>query len=88
MTARRLDPDGFAPADLFDHLTPATDREVTMSALSTLTAADEGREVAAQVKAGLRTPESAGDRWVELADQSHDAGESFVRAYDAAGGPR
>lgn len=51
-------------------------------------AADHGRETAANVAAGVVEPETAGELWLSYADASHEAGEAFLRAYDAAGGVR
>ena len=47
-----------------------------------------GSDVAREVLAGRMTPEQAGDVWVRTADRSHDAGDAFLAAYDAAGAPR
>ena len=49
---------------------------------------DAGRSIAREVLAGRATPEQAGDAWVRIADRSHEAGEAFLAAYDAAGAPR
>ena len=47
-----------------------------------------GADIAREVLAGRMTPEQAGDVWLRTADHSHDAGVSFLAAYDAAGAPR
>ena len=50
--------------------------------------ATAGRDYAREVKRGTMTPEAAGAAWQRLADRSHESGEAFLAAYDAAGGPR
>lgn len=49
---------------------------------------EAGVEAARKVAAGRMTADEAGDQWLGYADRSHDAGAAYLRAYDAAGGPR
>lgn len=56
--------------------------------MSLTTAAAAGTTAGLAVIAGTLAVEDAGDLWVTFADRSHEAGESFLRAFDATGAKR
>lgn len=53
-----------------------------------IAAETDARIAALDVLLGLMTPEEVGDLWLRTADRSHEAGQAFLNAYDAAGGLR
>jgi hypothetical protein len=59
-----------------------------MTTLLDVAANSAGWEAGTANKAGLMTPEEAGDIWLAYADRSHEAGCAFLASYVAAGGDR
>jgi hypothetical protein len=51
-------------------------------------AAEAGHQAGHAVLAGSLEVEAAGDLWLKYADDSHAAGQAFLRAFDATGAQR